>query len=690
MAEQVVTELIIDGRQATVGADAYSAAMVKASVAANGLVAANDKIAASVEKQTVRMTAGTNAQAAQWARMAAAADPVVKAQQALEKATTSGQAAMAKGKITQDEFNGTLATYKTRVEEAGKSTGGFGLGIASLKENVAALAGGFGLIALVDELTKIPKAILDIVHETAGLEHTSEIVGVTTKNLQELQGAGQIFHISADTMTSALERFSKNLGLASEGTGALNKVLQLNHVQLSGDFTKDFLSVANLIQNASTQEQKNTLITQAFGRNAQEMGLFFKEGAVGVRAAMDEIDKIGGVINDETIKKMTDLDATWTKFTITLETRFKQAALGAAGVISHMADETARLSGLVTDFENNPSSQTFLDMMFGKPGMANTPPSIAGDTSPRTIADLQAALAAKAPSPATIMPSTGIASAEKLQKEFESLVASTEKQTSALSAQAATFGMTAVQADGYGKYLEMINAAAEKGIQFTPTRLAEINAEADAYARVTAELQRMKDAAQAQQFLAQSFFDAARGATSLSDALKKVAASIEDSVLQATLLGQGPLAGIFGTTSNSGGLLGSLFSFLQPAAAGGIAASPAQIAAATGYHAGGIVGVDGTPRYVHPAYFEGAPRYHLGIDEVPAILQRGERVLSRAQAAAGGSGAPSVTVNVTMQGGGSEADNRQAARAVGAMVESKVYEVLDREARIGGRLNRVG
>ena len=47
------------------------------------------------------------------------------------------------------------------------------------------------------------------------------------------------------------------------------------------------------------------------------------------------------------------------------------------------------------------------------------------------------------------------------------------------------------------------------------------------------------------------------------------------------------------------------------------------------FHAGGLVGRDGRPRFVHPAYFESAPRYHLGIDEVPAILQVGERVIPK-------------------------------------------------------------
>jgi hypothetical protein len=46
-------------------------------------------------------------------------------------------------------------------------------------------------------------------------------------------------------------------------------------------------------------------------------------------------------------------------------------------------------------------------------------------------------------------------------------------------------------------------------------------------------------------------------------------------------------------------------------------------------HQGGMVGMVGVSRFVHPAYFENAPRYHRGgtaglmPDEIPTIQQRG-------------------------------------------------------------------
>lgn len=73
-----------------------------------------------------------------------------------------------------------------------------------------------------------------------------------------------------------------------------------------------------------------------------------------------------------------------------------------------------------------------------------------------------------------------------------------------------------------------------------------------------------------------------------------------------------------------GGLLGGLFG----GGAGNIFAGI--------YHAGGKAGVGGVMRSVPAIAFAGAPRFHQGSgmlglrpDEIPAVLQRGERVLSR-------------------------------------------------------------
>jgi hypothetical protein len=111
------------------------------------------------------------------------------------------------------------------------------------------------------------------------------------------------------------------------------------------------------------------------------------------------------------------------------------------------------------------------------------------------------------------------------------------------------------------------------------------------------------------------------------------------------------------------------------------------------FHDGGIVGEAGAGRSVHPAIFSGAPRYHAGgiaglsANEVPAILQRGELVISNKQLAnskSSGSSEVSITTNVNVSGGNSS-DNKNM-QALGGLINARVREIIMTEKRPNGLL----
>ena len=89
---------------------------------------------------------------------------------------------------------------------------------------------------------------------------------------------------------------------------------------------------------------------------------------------------------------------------------------------------------------------------------------------------------------------------------------------------------------------------------------------------------------------------------------------------------------------------------------------PAPGSAASILHAGGVVGAAGSTRSVPASAFAGALRMHSGgwaglkPDEVPAILQRGERVLSRREVAsgAGSLAAPPISVHLNVDARGAQ------------------------------------
>lgn len=105
-----------------------------------------------------------------------------------------------------------------------------------------------------------------------------------------------------------------------------------------------------------------------------------------------------------------------------------------------------------------------------------------------------------------------------------------------------------------------------------------------------------------------------------------------------------------GSEAGIGGIFGGL---------GGLAQRAIGAVSSVFLHEGGIVGRDGTLRDVPAMAFAGAPRFHAGgfpglrPDEVPAILQRGERVLSREQVQRGMGGGPSIVMNITTPDAGS-------------------------------------
>lgn len=120
------------------------------------------------------------------------------------------------------------------------------------------------------------------------------------------------------------------------------------------------------------------------------------------------------------------------------------------------------------------------------------------------------------------------------------------------------------------------------------------------------------------------------GMTALQNALKKLTDSLLD--VASKKLWEAALGGV-----GSSGLLGLV----------GLPTTGAKL-----FHSGGIVGIDGTDRYVHPDYFDNAPRFHSGLmpDEFPAILQRGEGVFTKAQMSSLGNGASFGDTHIVING----------------------------------------
>lgn len=163
--------------------------------------------------------------------------------------------------------------------------------------------------------------------------------------------------------------------------------------------------------------------------------------------------------------------------------------------------------------------------------------------------------------------------------------------------------------------------------------------------------------------------------------------------LQGTLGGSTAGGGIGGL-----GFLGSLFGGAPSVTASGAIAGaigPTSVGGAplVGLHSGGIVGSEATfTRYVHPAYFDDAPRMHTGGiagDEVPIIAKKGEGVFTPGQMRALGGGAVTIgDTNIVIRGnvGPNELEAIKAELAAHRRVIAKQVD----DQRRSTRLNMTG
>lgn len=250
---------------------------------------------------------------------------------------------------------------------------------------------------------------------------------------------------------------------------------------------------------------------------------------------------------------------------------------------------------------------------------------------------------------------------------YERAVEAITKRIERSQIEIATYNMTAEAAARYRIEKELENAARRNGEPLTATEIQQKEMLASQYGRLTGQLEAMTRAQEqlegTRSILQGIAMDAARGADSatlLANALSRVGDRLIDSGFDI----------LFGNGRRGGGLFQSMFS--------GGGSNPVSSYMMGDYrvpvlHDGGIVGQRASAyRNIHPAYFDDAPRYHnggiagLAPDEVPAILQRGERIIPRGEA--GG-----MTVNVPISIS-ADSEGQSAVKAIRGYVQGSEFE----------------
>lgn len=161
--------------------------------------------------------------------------------------------------------------------------------------------------------------------------------------------------------------------------------------------------------------------------------------------------------------------------------------------------------------------------------------------------------------------------AEAREKQLQRILEQSRQQTEQLNLERTLLGQTTYEIDRQRTAQDLLNSVKQADIAITPELRKQVEDLADAHARATVSLEQASASQmrwndlqqQVGDYMVDGVTSLASGYRDLNDVLKDGINLIAQMVLKAALLGQGPLAGLFGapaTGGGVGGLLGSVIS----------------------------------------------------------------------------------------------------------------------------------
>lgn len=472
---------------------------------------------------------------------------------------------------------------KNTADKAQRDFSGLSSGInrsLGMVKGALAVAGvGFGI-----------QGITQTISEFADLDREAKRAGVSVRAFQELKFVGERNRIDVDAMVDGIKELSLRTdeylqnagksGVAAESFKRLGFTVDEVAVKLQ-DPSALFTEIIGKLQKLDRAAQIR-IADELFGGSAGERFVqLVDQGAEGIRETIEEGHRLGVIIDEELIRKATELDQAFNTIVTTVGSNLKQAIVTAADELRYFID-------LLNDVDDRSISTLEQQLTTKREQLAKTDRStiarfiVNGSDDggidrlkaeiaemEKVIADRKAAVEEKPIKLAPITIGSGdtggsrkpkITEAEREKKAIEELI-------EALETEAAVAGLSDEKRD--------IEVALRKaGSAATADQKEKIESLIEARYREEKALQAVEDQQKRNADAAEDFADIAMdGIDEIIDgtySAEKALSGLAKSMARALLTGQGPFANLFGTTSATSGL-GGLFSmfFGGPKAAGG-------------------------------------------------------------------------------------------------------------------------
>ena len=250
----------------------------------------------------------------------------------------TGQRALAKiEKQSRPASKGLLALNNVAGElRSGMSSmagqlGVVGSGLSSLGSRGLLAAAGLG--SLVVGLRRAVMGAAVAIENFSRLADTAEKLGITTSQLQELRFAAEQNGVTAQKLDMGWQRFTRRLGEAAQGTGALKNILeQYNISATNADGTnRDAVSVyrelANVVSQTTSETERLRIANNAFDSEGVDLVRLMALGAAGFDKYAAAARNAGIVIDQHIIHKTREVGDEINRLNQQIQTNMDQTSV---------------------------------------------------------------------------------------------------------------------------------------------------------------------------------------------------------------------------------------------------------------------------------------------------------------------------------------------------------------------------
>ena len=168
---------------------------------------------------------------------------------------------------------------------------------------VQGLLAGLGVSLTLGAFAALVKGAIDSADE---LNKLSQKIGISVESLSTLQFAAQLSDVGLDTLKTGLKGLSANLTEARAGLGegaALFQALGISVEDTAGNLKSSdtiLLEIADRFASFEDGATKTALAVKLFGKSGMDMIPFLNQGSSGIRALMQEAERLGLKLSTET------------------------------------------------------------------------------------------------------------------------------------------------------------------------------------------------------------------------------------------------------------------------------------------------------------------------------------------------------------------------------------------------------